>query len=141
MKFWDSSALVPLLVEEPATSALLELRQRDPVVVVWWATEVECVSAIARLERESGLSSQAAAEAFDRLHTLARSWHEVQPVVEAREVAVRLLRVHPLRAADALQLAAAFVAAERRPPTLEFLSLDDRLTQAAAREGFRVVAL
>jgi predicted nucleic acid-binding protein len=140
MKFWDSSALVPLLVEEPATSALLELRQRDPVVVVWWGSEVECASAIARLERENLMTAAATADAVGRLHLLARSWHEIQPVSEIREVAVRLLRVHPLRAADALQLAAAFVAAERRPPTLEFLTLDDRLAQAAGREGFEVVA-
>jgi uncharacterized protein len=47
--------------------------------------------------------------------------------------------VHPLRAADALQLAAAVVAAERDPPSLEFVSLDDRLLEAASREGFRTV--
>ena len=140
MKFWDSSALVPLLVEEPATRALLDLRQRDALMVVWWASEVECASAIARLEREASLSSAAAAEAFERLRVLGRSWHEIQPMVEIRESAVRLLRVHPLRSADALQLAAAFVAAERRPPTVEFVSLDERLSLAAAREGFRVVA-
>jgi hypothetical protein len=53
-----------------------------------------------------------------------------------REVARRYLRVHPLRAADALQLAAAFVAAERRPPTLTVVTLDDRLRAAAEKEGF-----
>jgi hypothetical protein len=47
--------------------------------------------------------------------------------------------VHPLRAADSLQLAAAIIAAEREPTTLEFVSLDDRLGEAASREGFRVV--
>ena len=141
MKFWDTSALVPLLVEEPATLRLLALRRQDPIVAVWWATEVECASAIARLEREGGLSTAATLEAFERLRTLARSWHEIQPVAEVRDVAVRFLRVHSLRAADAIQLAAAFVAAERRPPTLEFVCSDERLTQAAEREGFRVVAL
>jgi hypothetical protein len=46
------------------------------------------------------------------------------------------LRVHPLRAADALQLAAAYIAAERRPSSLELVILDDRLAAAARREGF-----
>jgi hypothetical protein len=46
------------------------------------------------------------------------------------------LRVHPLRAADALQLAAAFIAAERRPSSLEVVTLDDRLAAAARKEGF-----
>jgi hypothetical protein len=54
------------------------------------------------------------------------------------EMARRLLRVHPLRAADSLQLAAAVLASEGRPSTLEFVCLDDRLGIAAQREGFRV---
>lgn len=109
--------------------------------MAWWGTPVECASAIARRERERRLSGAAAASAFDRLRALQRQWHEVQPVEELRESAVRLLRVHPLRSADALQLAAAFLTAERRPPTLEFVSLDERLTEAARREGFAVVGV
>jgi hypothetical protein len=46
--------------------------------------------------------------------------------------------VHPLGAADALQLAAALVAAERRPPTLTLVTCDDRLREAAAKEGFLI---
>jgi len=56
-----------------------------------------------------------------------------------RTTAIRLLRVHPLRTADALQLGAAIVAAEDHPATLPLLTLDDRLAQAAEREGFAVV--
>jgi hypothetical protein len=65
----------------------------------------------------------------------------VEPTDEIRETARRLLRVHALRAADALQLAAAFVAAERRPPTMTFVTLDERLRTAAAREGFVLASL
>ncbi len=54
---------------------------------------------------------------------------------------MRFLRVHPLRAADALQLAAAFIAAERRPSSLELITLDDRLAAAARKEGFVLVDL
>jgi hypothetical protein len=56
-----------------------------------------------------------------------------------REAAVRFLRVHPLRSADALQLAAAFIAAERRPSSLQVVTLDDRLTAAARKEGFVLI--
>jgi len=80
----------------------------------------------------------AANEAFERLRTMAGEWHEVLATDTVRSAAVRMLRVHALRAADSLQLAAAFVAAEHDPPTLEFVSLDDRLSEAAGREGFRV---
>jgi predicted nucleic acid-binding protein len=54
---------------------------------------------------------------------------------------VRFLRVHPLRAADALQLAAAFTAAERRPSSLAFVCMDEKLLAAAKREGFNAVLL
>jgi uncharacterized protein len=136
MKFWDASAVVPLIVGEGTTAALQSVAARDPVMLVWWATEVECASAIARLERGGALEAAAADEAFDRLKRLAEAWHEVEPGDGVRETAVRFLRVHPLRAADAAQLAAAFVAAQRRPSSLEIITLDDRLAAAARREGF-----
>ena len=62
-------------------------------------------------------------------------------VMLSGEAAIRFLRVHPLRAADALQLGAAFLAAERRPPSLEMVTLDDYLANAARREGFAVIEL
>jgi uncharacterized protein len=139
MKFWDASAIVPLLIVDPTTKTLQAVAAKDPAVLVWWATEAECASAIARLERESALEEPAASQAFERLKQLAAAWHEVDPSDAVREAAVRFLRVHPLRAADALQLAAAFVAAERRPASLEVITLDDRLAVAARKEGFALV--
>ncbi|MGH9314479.1 MAG: type II toxin-antitoxin system VapC family toxin [Vicinamibacterales bacterium] len=136
MKFWDSSAIVPLLAEEPKTAGARELYLSDAEVVVWWATPVECASALARLERDGGLEPKDVGAALRRLDALARSWIEVEPHDELRETARRFLRVHPLRAADALQLAAAYLAAERRPPTLTMVTIDDRLQEAAAKEGF-----
>jgi predicted nucleic acid-binding protein len=105
-------------------------------MLVWWATEVECASAISRLERDGSLGPGAVNEAFDRLKRLSEAWHEVDASDVIREAAVRFVRVHSLRSADALQLAAAFVAAERRPSSLEVVTLDDRLAAAARREGF-----
>ena len=136
MKFWDASAIVPLLMAEPTTGAMQALAQKDPAILVWWATEVECASAIARLERDGLLAPSAATAAFARLKQLAGGWHEVDASDAVREAAVRFLRVHPLHAADALQLAAAFIAAERRPSSLEVVTLDDRLAGAANKEGF-----
>jgi len=136
MRFWDASAIVPLLMTEAATKALQGRAGTDPAMLVWWATEVECASAIARLERDGALDAAAVNEAFDRLRRLGEGWHEVEPSDAVRETAVRFLRVHPLRAADALQLAAAFVAAERRPSSLEIVTLDERLAAAARKEGF-----
>lgn len=139
MKFWDASAVVPLLIAEATTDHLHEMATSDPTMLVWWSTEVECASAIARLEREGALNHPGSNEAFQRLKQLAAAWHEVDPSDGVREAAVRFLRVHALRAADALQLAAAFVAADRSPSSLEVITLDDRLAIAARKEGFAVV--
>jgi len=79
--------------------------------------------------------------AFQRLRLIADAWHEVEPSELVRENAVRFLRVHSLRAADALQLAAAFVAAERRPTSLQVVTLDERLADAMRKEGFVLIDL
>jgi len=136
VRFWDSSALVPLLVPEAMSRSLQGLYRTDPVMVVWWATEIECTSAIARRQRLGQLREAIVIEAFVRLSALRAGWHEVEPGEDVREAAKRLVRVHDLRTADALQLAAALFVAEARPSTLEFVSLDDRLVAAARREGF-----
>jgi uncharacterized protein len=141
LRFWDSSAIISLTVTETSTDAMWAIAEEDPVMCVWWATEVECVSALARLEREGALTDTATTVALERLDLLAESWNEVQPVVAVRGAARRLLRVHPLRAADALQLAAAVVAAEGQPASLEIVTLDERLAAAARREGFTVEAI
>lgn len=139
MRFWDASAIVPLLTAEPSTKALQRLATANRAMLVWWATEVECASAVARLERDGDLDGSDVVAAFARLKGLAANWHEVEPADAVREAAIRFLRVHMLRAADALQLAAAFVAAERRPSSLELITLDERLAAAAHKEGFVLI--
>jgi predicted nucleic acid-binding protein len=141
VKYWDTSAIVPLLLSEEATAALTAEYDRDPGMLVWWGTDVECVSAIARLERDQPLESATVTTALARLDALAAAWQEVQPTVTVRRIAVRLLRVHPLRAADSLQLAAAIVASESDPSTLQIVTLDGRLAQAADKEGFSLASL
>jgi uncharacterized protein len=128
-------------VDEPTTDAVRAVLEENPTMLVWWATELECVSAIARLERQGDLASDATLVALQRLEALAGGWHEVQPVESVRRAAKRALRVHSLRTADALQLAAATVGSEGQPASLDVVSLDDRLSDAARREGFAVTEL
>jgi predicted nucleic acid-binding protein len=141
VKFWDASAIVPLLVAEPTTRRLQGLAARDPDMLVWWGSAVECGSALARLERAAALDVKGIALASHRLTQLANGWHEIEPSEIVRESAMRFLRVHPLRGADALQLAAAFIAAEHRPASLQVVTLDERLADAARKEGFALVDL
>ena len=140
MKYWDASAIVPLLVGEPEHVSAQAEFERDPSIATWWGTDVECVSAIARRQREGALEADAVSAAMHRLDGLAAAWQEVQPTARLRRSAMRLLRVHPLRSADALQLAAAIVASEDNPPALQLVTYDDRLADAALREGFTVVS-
>jgi predicted nucleic acid-binding protein len=138
VRFWDSSAIAAVLIEAQRTAELLELIRMERQIHVWWATEVECVSAITQFERGRG-PADLVALAFRRLAESAQHWIEVVPGPSVREAAKRFLRLHPLRAADALQLAAAWSIVEGNPAGVEFVSLDQRLRDAASREGFPVL--
>ena len=137
MRFWDSSALVALCLAQPKSKGARAALATDPELVVWWASVVECASAIARLHREGLLTASDESAARALLETLRRSWFEVQPGDSVRAQAMRLVRLHPLRAADALQLAAA-MEWSGSPASGGFVTLDERLRRAAEREGFDV---
>jgi uncharacterized protein len=138
VRFWDTSAVVPLLLEQEATASLEALLDRDAGMAAWWGTPVECASAAARLRREERLTLREEERVLDAVAALRAAWVEVLPSEEVRERAVRLLRVHSLKAADALQLAAALVWAGT-PAGAELATLDERLALAARLEGFRVL--
>lgn len=138
MRFWDSSAVVALLLDEPASRSVRRLYRKDTPMLVWWAAEVECASAVSRAERGGELSADAATLALTKLDELVGGWMDVEPTMSIRRTARRVLRVHPLRAADALQLAAAIAASEGHPSSIEFLTLDQRLADAGRREGLVV---
>ncbi len=139
MRFWDSSAIIPLLVNEKTSLAITREHRRDPQILVWWTTPIECASALTRRERLGELDAAGLSDALARLADMEKAWGEIQPIDRVCTLAVRLLRVHPLTAADAMQLAAALVAAEAQPSTLPFVTLDRDLAVAAEREGLPVV--
>ena len=138
MKFWDASAVVPLCFQQGGSTAVETIAREDPTLVVWWGTPVECVSALARLQRMDGLSSAVMQQTLAVLERLRASWMEILPSEAVRERAQGLLQTHPLRAADALQLAAALVWASDQPADLVMVTLDERLAAAARQEGFVV---
>lgn len=141
MRFWDSSAIVPLLCQEKESRAVLELYSGDGVLLVWLLTSTEAVSALCRRQREGALSRSEYLESRRRLADLQSDWHEYADVLQARDRAERLLQTHPLSAADALQLAAALAAVEERPSGFGFVTLDARLAAAAEKEGFTLLGL
>jgi len=139
MIFWDTSAPVALLVSEPGTPQRRAQVEEDPRVIVWWGTLVECESAFQRRLRERSVTEPQIRQARVRLRLLADSWDEVPPSVEVRQLALRLLRTHPLRAAEALQLAAALTLSAAGLSGLRFACADERLGTAAEIEGLEVI--
>jgi len=137
--FWDSSAVVPLLVPEEHSAVVASMLGEGDSFTVWWSTEVECLSALYRRQREASFPGTLFSEALKRLEALLESFDTVPPTEPVRRRAARLLATHPLRAADALQLGAALVWCEERPSGEKFVCLDTRLREAAQREGFVVL--
>ncbi len=130
--------MVPLLLDEQHTAAMTELLREDPRPVAWWETAAECVSALRRRERE-GLPRAQVNEALELLEALAREWTEVRPADQVSAQAIRLLAVHPLKSADAFQLSAAIASRADSEARSDFVCLDERLADAARREGFRTL--
>ncbi len=112
--------------------------EEDAEIVAWWGASVECLSAAARLRREGIIDVDGESQIHALVQALQDAWTEVLPSEEVRRSAMRLLRVHPLKAADGLQLAAALTwAGDLRGR--ELVTFDERLGLAARLEGFRVV--
>lgn len=138
MRFWDSSAVVPLLVQQPQSALATRWLDQDPQVATWTLTPVEVASAVWRLVRDRAITEASALAADQRAEEFSAAAHVVVDVEAVKRAARRLLRVHPLRAADAAQLGAAVLWAGGRPHDRIFHTCDERLAHAARLEGFSV---
>ena len=139
MRYWDASALVPLVVAEPNSGVARTWLSEDDQIVTWTGTRTEIVSAVERRAREGSLSRPQRREVLRRFEVFAGSWDEVTDALSVRSRANALLARHPLRAADAGQLGAALLIQERLAGVLTFVCLDHRLSSAAELESLRVV--
>jgi predicted nucleic acid-binding protein len=139
VRFWDSSAVVPLLLKESSSTLVAPLARSDAELVLWWASPVECQSAVYRRQREGRLPGEFVAEALGRLSEILEDADVVESTGRLRDRAGALLAAHGLRASDALQLAAALAWCDENPRGRVFVCLDDRLAAAARREGFDVL--
>jgi predicted nucleic acid-binding protein len=141
VKFWDASALVPTFLDEISTQQVRSWQLSDPGVTIWMMTVVEVMSAIARKQRERPDLVELCKQAMFDVRDAAVTWVQIEDAAAARHHAERIVVDHPLRAADALQLGAALVAADGDPQSLELVTLDRRLAEAARREGFPVLGV
>jgi predicted nucleic acid-binding protein len=141
VKFWDASALVALFVAETASARIERWLREDADVIVWTLTRVELLSALARRRRIEPRAGRRLMAARREILQSWERWSEVTAIDLVRRHAERVVETHPLRAADALQIAAALVAAEDQPEELDFVTLDQQQARAAEREGFRVLSV
>jgi len=141
VRFWDTSALVPIFLEETTTRQVRRWQAVDPEITTWMMTRIEVASAIARWKREQPELAVLWNTAIRNVHIVSARWIEISDAAVVRRHAERIIMDHPLRAADALQLGSAIVAADGDPSSLEFVTFDRRLAEAAAREGFPVLGV
>lgn len=136
--FWDSSALVPLCITQRSTPQAKAL-SANYGMAVWWLTAVEIRSAFARELRMGQLTPNGLVQAQITLDRLRDNWREQEPTEAVREQAERLIDRFPLKAADALQLAAAMGWCLKRPTGRPFISGDGQLLESARALGFLTI--
>ncbi len=136
MRIWDSSAIVPLLILERETEQCIKAFKSDSDVIVWTMSKVEVFSALCRRFRQNGINEGVFDSAKKRIDGFFDAAFEIVSVPKVKERALRLLQIHSLKAADALQLAAALIVTQEVPAKLTFMSFDEQLNIAAKREGF-----
>lgn len=139
MRFWDSSAVLPLFARQDASTKVDAWLREDPVLAIWTLTPVEITSALWRLVREGAVDEDVAVRADSRAQEVVAASYLVVDVEGVKVLARRLLRMHAVRAADAMQLGAALLWSGGQPHNRMFLTLDARLAVAARREGFIVL--
>lgn len=139
MKFWDSSAIVPLLIDEQYSNEIKLFYSNDKDIVVWMLTPIEILSAFNRKIWDKSISEKDWRRVEALFDKLVLSWNEVVNYELVRKRAKRLIFTHNLKAADSLQLAAALVATKEQPDRLDFVTLDNNLSKAAKREGFNTL--
>jgi len=136
--FWDASAVLPLCVRAQASNRARKLLSEHSAVI-WWGCPVEVGSALARMHRDGILSPAAYQATVQRLAAMLASWRQVPPDDRVRETALHQVERFPLKAADALQLAAALVWSRHKPQGRLFICNDTSLGNAARAAGFEVV--
>ena len=136
-RYFDSSALLKRYFEEPGSASVRRWFSPGGSATARYSF-LEVASGLARRGRAGELSSGEVRRALDRLGEDATRIQvvELSEAVDAR--ARDLLRRHPLRAGDALQLGSALLLRDRSSETVEFVCYDLPLSAAARAEGLRV---
>jgi len=137
IRYFDASALVKRYVDEAPAEEGERVRRllRQGLPATSRFSEIEVASALARRCREGSISAADRHRAAAALAADFAALNVVELSPEVTALAGRLLARHPLRAGDALQLASALLLSRRSSGRVEWVACDQRLAEAAAREG------
>lgn len=138
MRYWDTSALLPLLLKQRCSENIREIIKEDKAISTSWISKVELSSAICRLEREGHISEIELDSLLRRVDMLIQSCCIVHPSEKLSDRAMRALRSHSIKSLDAIQLASALIVSKDVTNNFEFITLDKQLGNIARKEGFIV---
>lgn len=138
MRFWDSSALVPLVLIETRSADMERLLLQDGDIVSADIAPIEVTSALWRRKHRNELTVAEIHDAERLFANISRSWRPIGQSDEVVDRSLHLLSRHHLRTLDAIQLATALVFAGN-DRSLPIVTLDHRLSAAARAEGFAVL--
>lgn len=139
MRYWDTSAIIPLFVGEEKSASVQELLKSDPGIVSWWGTPIECYSSFWRIKRQGAFKEEEMFVVKQKIDRLFNEIDFIAPSKFLRDRAIRLLALHSLKAGDALQLASALRWTQDQTQGTFFITLDEKLREAAFAEGFSVL--
>ena len=134
-RFFDTSAFVALLRDEPSTATVVGLDASAREVYGSQILFAESITAIHRWMREGHLSGSDRDFLRERLNQNLMRFR-IQPIDDRVNASVVIFtEKYPIRAADAIQLASWSVLQAALDEQIAFVCLDHRLREAAVREG------
>ena len=140
LAFWDTSAIVPLLLPQPGfTVRARRLVRQHSQSVVWWATHIEVLSALARLRQSGDTDETGYQHGLRAWATFRAQTRVIEPREKVLALAAGLPEKYGLRALDSFQLAAALGWCQERARHRPFVCFDEKLAEAAEKAGFTVV--
>ena len=133
----ESSAVLAWLLGERAGRRVREVLRRAELVMASDLALLECDRVLIRAITLREIDAATAADRRAHLNAAAAHWHLWRVSADIVERARQPFPAEPVRTLDAIHLASA-LAARSAVPSLELLSLDDRIRRAGEQLGFRL---
>jgi predicted nucleic acid-binding protein len=139
--YLDTSALVKLYIDEAESTAVKQRVEVARIVSTSRVAYVEARAGIARKFREAELSKTEYKHMIEDLEEDWQSYFIVEVSESITKLAGQLVHRNPLRGFDAIHLASALFLKNRTHLELSFACVDERLKDAARREGLTIITL